>query len=460
MAKSSLPIVSIVGRPNVGKSSLFNRVLRRRAAVIDATPGVTRDRNYMAAEWCGRRFMLVDTGGFMPVAGEPMTEEINRQVDIAMAESAVIVFVVDAGPGPTDLDELIARRLRRQFRERVILAVNKAENEESRLDASRNISLGCGDPYPISALHGEGVGDLLDKVCELLSKAEASGETETHPEEVRVAVVGRPNAGKSSFVNRVLNQERMIVDSVPGTTRDSIDTTVVLGERRVVIVDTAGLRRKSQVKDNVEYYANLRALASIERSDICVLMVDATEGMTEQNLKVVARVFENRKGIVVCWNKWDLVEKNSKTFDLVVAELRRQYMELRHVPVLAISALTGQRVRRALEAALAVNDRLLRRISTGEFGRYLTEWVRVRPHPFTANKDVRIMGGKQRPAEYPVFEFFCNHPALVLPSYKRYLINKIHETWDFEGCPIVLQFKRAGKRKRGRPADENQPREI
>lgn len=460
MTRTTLPIVSIVGRPNVGKSSLFNRVLRRRAAVIDAVAGVTRDRNYVPAEWGGRRFMLVDTGGLMPVAGERLTEEINRQVDIAMAESAVIVFVVEAGVGATDLDEIIARRLRRRFHERLVLAVNKAETGEARLEAAQYVSLGCGEPFPISALHGAGVGDLLDRVGVLLDAAEVSGETEVDTGAVRIAVIGRPNAGKSSFVNRVLNRDRMIVDSVPGTTRDSIDSTVLIEDRRVVIVDTAGLRRKAQVKDNVEYYANLRALASIERSDVCVLMVDATEGMTEQNLKVVSHVYENRKGIVVCWNKWDLVEKDARTFDVTVAELRRLYMELRHVPVLAVSALTGQRVRRALETALAVQERMHRRVPPGELGRLLAEWVRVRPHPFAANKEVRILGGKQRAANYPLFELYCSHPALVRPSYKRYLINKIHETWDFEGCPIVLRFKPAGRSKRRRGAAVHQPEET
>jgi GTP-binding protein len=447
MAK--LPIVSIVGRPNVGKSSLFNRILQKKIAVIDDTPGVTRDRNYMEATWGGHRFTLVDTGGLIPTSRESIPEEIHRQVDIALEESAVIVFVVEASTGPTDLDAMVAKRLLRGFDDKIILAVNKAEARDAALEAGRANSLGCGEPVAISALHGMGVADLLDRIVSMI-RNRTEREDESGPEqELRVAVIGRPNAGKSSFVNKLLRRERMIVDNVPGTTRDAIDSRFVYHGRGIRIVDTAGLRRKSQVKDDIEYYSNLRALGSIERSDICLLMVDSTEGLTEQNLKILAHVLELRRGLVVCWNKWDLVEKDHKTFDAFSAATRRKHRELQHVPMVAISAMTGQRVWRALELALRVRERMGTKVRKKEFENKLIEWTRTRPHPIVSNKQVRFLGGKQRRAAYPLFQIFCSNAPLVIPSYRRYLINRMYETWGFEGCPVVLDFRPPGRKRGG-----------
>jgi GTP-binding protein len=452
-----LPVVSIIGRPNVGKSSLFNRILRKRIAVVDDVAGVTRDRNYMQASWNGMAFTLVDTGGLIPGSRENIPTLISEQVDIALAESAVIIFLADAASGPTEFDSMIARRIRKEFSDKTILAVNKAEKESSKLQAGEYMALGCGEPIAISALHGLGVADLLDEVCERLSRLPAR-EERLADEELRLAVVGRPNVGKSSFVNSLLNSNRMIVDAVAGTTRDAVDSVFKHEGAMVRIIDTAGLRRKAQVKQNLEYYTNVHALSSIERCDACILMCDASQGVSEQDLKIVTQILEQRKGIVVCLNKWDIVEKDHTTFDHLVKELKAKYMELRQVPVTAISALSGQRVRGVIDIARKVKQRMTFRVKPGEFKEALFTWTRMHPHPVTQNKQVRILGGKQRVAAYPLFEFYCSHHTLVLPSYQRYIINKIHETVDFEGCPVVCVFKPVAQTHGRRPPKrEGQP---
>ncbi|MFP4415818.1 MAG: ribosome biogenesis GTPase Der [Fibrobacterota bacterium] len=444
---SGTPVVSIVGRPNVGKSSLFNRILRRRVAVVDDMSGVTRDRNYMNACWNDHNFSLVDTGGIIPNSRESLPEEIHRQVDIAMGESAVIVFVVEGPTGPTDLDEMIAGQLRRNVYDKVILAVNKAENHDTLLDSGRLISLGLGTPLPISALHGNGVADLLDKICEMLGNLDGRSE-EPVPEELGIAVIGRPNVGKSSFVNKLLKEQRMIVDNAPGTTRDAIDSTFTYKDIPVRIIDTAGMRRKSQVKQKTEYYSNLRALSSIQRAHIVVLMIDTMEGISEQDMKIFSKVSELRKGIIVCYNKWDLVEKDHKTFDLLVQKTRNQYMEMKHYPMISISALTGRRVFHVIDTALEIRRRMTKRITPAQFREQMYSWLRAHPHPYNQNKSVRILGGKQvAQAAFPLFEFYVNHPRLVLPSYERFLMNKIQDEFDFIGCPVTLLFKPVGKNR-------------
>ncbi len=454
---SGLPIVSIVGRPNVGKSSLFNRILRRRVAVVDDMSGVTRDRNYMDANWNNRSFSLVDTGGIIPNSRESLPEEIHHQVDIAIAESSVIVFVVEGPTGPTDLDELIAAQLRRSVYDKVILAVNKAENPEVILDSGRLISLGLGEPVPVSAIHGNGVADLLDKICRMLGEDECE-EGVGSCDELRLAVAGRPNVGKSSFVNKLLNEQRMIVDNAPGTTRDAIDSGFVYKDTAVRIIDTAGMRRKSQVKQKTEYYSNLRALSGIQRADIVILMIDTTEGIREQDMKIFSKAAELRKGIILCWNKWDLIEKDHKTFDSLVQKTREQYMEMKHIPMISISALTGQRVFHVVDSALEIRRRMSKRITPSQFREQMYSWLRAHPHPYNNNKSVRILGGKQVPqTNFPLFEFYTNHPQFILPSYERFLINKIQDEFDFTGCPVNLIFKPVGRSKH-KQADTEQVR--
>ncbi len=437
--------MSVVGRPNVGKSSLFNRILRKRIAVVDDEEGVTRDRNYQHAVWEDREFIVIDTGGLIPTSDEPIPGEIHGQVDAAMAESDVVIFMVDATVDPTDLDLMVAKRLRREHRSRLVLAANKADKEETAVESSQYVSLGCGEPIPISALHGRGVADLLDRVVELLPSPDELPDHQGEVEELSIAFLGRPNAGKSSLVNKLVNSKRMIVDSVPGTTRDSIDTLMTWQGCPVRLIDTAGLRRKSQVKYGVEYYSNLRTMISVDRARICVLMIDATRGVAEQDLRILTKINENHKGALVCLNKWDILEKDDRTYDAIVKEMRRRFPEVRNLPILSISALTGQRIHTILEAAKAICDRMKQRVSTGEFSDKVHEWFVRHPHPFHGSKEVRILGGRQAQAEIPVFEIFCTNPQCIVPSYKRYLINKIQDAYDFEGCPIVLKFKGPGR---------------
>lgn len=441
-------VVAIVGRPNVGKSSLFNRMVGRRLAVVDSMSGVTRDRNYADTSWHDTEFTVVDTGGLIPYLADGMVDRVRAQVDQAVAEADVVVFLVDASTGPTDLDLGIAKRLRKGAADRLLLVANKVESEARELELGEFMVLGCGEPIALSALHGMGTRILLDQIVEKLEAQAAKGKPARRHEGVKVAVVGRPNAGKSSFVNKLLKQDRMIVDPIPGTTRDAIDSHVQFHGSAITIVDTAGLRRKSQVKNDVEYYGNLRALESIERADVCALLIDAAAGIGEQDLRIVRKVNELRKGIVVCFNKWDIVEKDQKTFDHLVAEMKHRYMQLRHVPILAISALTGKRLPAVLQCVLQVHQRLTTRVPSGQFRESARRWTRSKPHPNVRNKQVRVMGGKQVPAPYPMFHFYAANHTLVQPSYRRYLANKIYEEFDFEGCPVVLAFRPLARRKR------------
>jgi GTP-binding protein len=445
---SLLPVVSIVGRPNVGKSSLFNRILRQRIAVVGDTPGVTRDRNYKETSWNRFRFNLVDTGGFVPTSKESIPFEINKQVDIAIQESEVIIFLVEALPGPTDLDLLIAKKLRRICLEKIIVAVNKTESQTAYNDAVRHISLGCGDPLPISAIHGNGVGDLLDKVSSLLERSPKIRNEEIEDIALSIAVVGRPNSGKSSFVNKLLKNDRMIVNSAPFTTRDSIDSIFMYERLKIRIVDTAGLRKKAQVHDDIEYFSNLRALDSVKRCDICIILIDSILGIGEQDLKILNHVSRFNKGMIICLNKWDIVKKDFKTFDTVVAEYKKMYREVQHIPVISISALTGQRVRTVIDTALKVKQRMTVKIKPLILREAFFSWIKVNPHPYISNKNLRFLGIKQLKTDYPHFVCYCANPRSLLASYNRFLINKFQKDFDFSGCPIVLSYKPMGKSKK------------
>jgi GTP-binding protein len=446
---NSTPIVSVIGRPNVGKSSLFNRVIGKRIAVVDDMPGVTRDRNYYAATWGDLDFMLVDTGGMLPDVHEGLPEAIHEQVKIAVKESAAVLFMVDVTTGVTDLDLLIAKQIRRVASDKVLLVVNKTESLKTQFELDIFRSLGLGAPNPISALHGQGVADLLDKVVRTAKKAiEKQPKLSGSKIDLKLAIIGRPNAGKSSLVNKLLKQERMIVDSEPGTTRDSIDTEMIHNGKNVVLIDTAGLRKKSHVKHDVEYYSNLRALESIERCDVCALVIDVTQEIGVQDLRILRKVLELRKGVLLVWNKWDIMEKDHKTFDNLAIETRRQFQELKHAPMISISALTGQRVTSIIDEALAIKDRMKVRLPSAEFEDQVFAWARVHPHPAVPEAPVRFMGAKQVESYFPFFRFFVTNPDDMAPSYIRYLLNKIHETYSFSGCPVVLEFKPIAKAKR------------
>lgn len=449
----SKPIVSIIGRPNVGKSCLFNRILGRRAAVVDDESGVTRDRNYADGNWQDHTFTLVDTGGILPPSRDMMAEEIRAQVELAIRESAVIVFVVDTTTGPTDLDLFVARLLQRAEEGTVVVAANKAESPAAAYEIPEFLQLGLGDPWAVSALHGQGVGDLLDRVCEAIGTPRRAPEHDNADRPMRIAVLGRPNAGKSSLVNRLLGEKRMIVHDQPGTTRDAIDTLLRYHGKEILLVDTAGLRKKARVHERVEYYSNVRALGSLQRADICVLVVDAVKGVEEQDVRILRQINDAHKGAMLCLNKWDLVEKDTRTFDQTVKELRGSYMQLKHVPIVSISALTGQRVTVVLETAFAVRERMQTRVSTGHFRRAFKDWVTVNPHPMVSGKQVKMLGGKQAPADFPLFIIsVANHP-LVKPSYERYLINHIHDEFPFDGCPVSVIFKPPTSSRKQRSAE-------
>ncbi|KMQ51503.1 GTP-binding protein [Chitinispirillum alkaliphilum] len=441
------PVISIIGRPNVGKSSLFNRIVGKRIAVVDDLPGVTRDRNYIEAVWNGQNFILADTGGMVPNDHSAIPEAIHSQVEIAIKESAVVIFVVEAGTGVTDLDLLIAKQLRRNCPEKTMVAVNKAESSKVQYEINTYRSLGLGDPLAVSAIHGQGVADLLDNAVKL-AQTTGTKETSKSTESIlKVAITGRPNAGKSSLVNKLLNENRMIVDSVAGTTRDAVDSEMIYKDTPLVIIDTAGLRKKSHVKKDVEYYSNLRALDSIERCDICLLVIDVTQGIGIQDLRILKRIYEKRKGVLLVWNKWDIMEKDHRTFDTLVQESRSMYKELKYIPMISVSALSGKRVNSVLEEVLKIRERMSNRVPGSEFENLVFDWTRVHPHPVTPGKVVRFLGAKQAQATFPLFRFFVTFPQQIADSYVRYLANKIHETYDFRGCPVVLEFKPVSRSK-------------
>ena len=452
------PIVSIIGRPNVGKSSLFNRIVGKRIAVVDDFSGVTRDRNYYPAEWNGVAFSLVDTGGMIPNTREALPEAIHEQVRIAISESHAVIFLVEAEPGLTDLDLMIARQFRKVASDKVILGVNKAESKRTQYEINEFRALGLSDPIPISALHGNGVADLLDKVVETIKNTQSTQpqEQKKSSEPLKIAIVGRPNAGKSSLVNKLLRQNRMIVDSTPGTTRDSIDTEMNYKGRSFVLIDTAGLRKKSHVKQDMEYFSNLRALQSIERCDICVLLIDVTEEIGVQDLRILKKVLEMRKGILLGWNKWDIHKKDHRTFDQLVSETRKQYMELRSIPMISLSALSGLRATSILDTALQIQDRMQTRVSSSEFENNVFSWVRVHPHPAIPENPVRFLGAKQMAAPVPVFRFFVTNHKEIAPSYLRYLTNKIYDTYNFEGCPLTLEFRPIARSRHYTPSSGNE----
>lgn len=442
---STLPVVSIVGRPNVGKSSLFNRILHRRIAVVDDVPGVTRDRNYMQTSWNNQDFQIVDTGGLVPTSKESIPLEIHKQVEIAIQESSAIIFLVEAIPGPTDFDLLIAQQLRKKGQGRIILVANKAESNEASREVNHHMALGCGEPMPVSALHGQGVGDLLDRICDMLIKNVSKENALKNHIDLNITIIGRPNAGKSSIINRLLNDDRMIVDNVAGTTRDAIDSLMTYENNTIKLIDTAGLRKKSQVHDDVEYYSNLRALGSIKRCDICILLIDTANEISEQDLKIVDHIIKLKKGIILCWNKWDLVNKDSKTFDRLVADTKKTFRELQYTPMVSISALTGQRVTHVLDLALEIKERMAKKIGQSELKEQFFNWIRVNPHPFfSGKKQVRFLGIKQAKVDYPLINIFCSNPGNIIESYKRFLYNKIQGRYNFSGCPVIFNYKSAG----------------
>lgn len=430
-------LVAIVGRPNVGKSTLFNRLTQTRSAIVDDTSGTTRDRQYGKFDWCGREFSIVDTGGWVVNSEDIFEEEINKQVSIAIEEADVILFMVDVTNGVTDLDDHVAAILRRA-KKPVILVTNKAESNDSIYAEAEFYSLGLGDPFSISAMTGSGTGDLLDEIAKRMP--EDTKEDEKLEQIPRFAIVGRPNAGKSSIINSFIGEERNIVTEIAGTTRDSIYTHYNKFGFDFYLVDTAGIRKKGKVNEDIEYYSVIRSIRAIEHSDVCILMIDATRGIESQDVNIFSLINKNKKGLVVCVNKWDLVQdKSTVAIKYFEDTIRKRLAPFSDFPIIFSSALTKQRIHKVLEEAVKVYENRQRTVSTSKLNEVMQEAIAAYPPPAIKGKYVKIKYITMlKGAAVPTFIFFCNLPQWVKEPYRRYLENKIRDNWDFTGTPINI----------------------
>lgn len=431
------PIVALVGRPNVGKSTLFNKIAGQRISIVQDTPGVTRDRVYADAEWLNYSFTMIDTGGIEPERDDIIVKQMRRQAQIAIETADVIIFLVDGKEGITSADEDVANMLRKS-KKPVVLAVNKIDSLKEEDNAWEFYNLGIGDPITISASQGLALGDMLDRV---VSYFDPISEEEQEDEYIRIAMVGKPNVGKSSLINKLLGEERVIVSNVPGTTRDAIDSYLENDLGKFILVDTAGIRRKSKVKEEIERYSVIRTLASIERADVCILMIDATEGITEQDEKIIGFAHEKRKAIMVIVNKWDLVEKDDKTMNKFKSELQSNLKFLGYAEYLFISALTGQRVHKVLEMAKKCYDNYSKRIPTGVLNDVINKAVLMKEPPIVALKRLKIFYATQVAVKPPKFVFFVNDMQARHFSYERYLENQIRDSFDFKGTGIEIEYR-------------------
>jgi GTPase len=431
----NVPVVALIGRPNVGKSALFNRIVGGQTAIVSDEAGTTRDRHFAEAEWNGRSFWLVDTGGVTHDPRAPMDVEIRKQVDQAIAEADLLLLIVDAKAGVHPMDARVVDMLR-EARKPWILVANKADDPRST-DFYEFYRLGAGDPIPVSAINGKNSGDLLDVVVEKMPTAPPEAQ-----DALRVAVVGRPNVGKSSFVNRLLGEERLVVSEVAGTTRDAIDTPMRYHERTIVFIDTAGLRRQSRVDDGIEFYSSLRTRRAIERADICLLMIDAVEGLQNQDLKIANLAWEAGRGLIVIVNKWDLKEKDDKTAAHFERDAAERVPFLGFVPFLFTSARTGQRVTRVLDQILEVDAERSKRITTSQVNNTLEALVARRQPPQAAGREIKLLYATQVEVAPPTIAVFGNHPELLAEHYVRYLHNGFREAWGFTGNPLRIVLRR------------------
>ena len=438
------PLVAIVGRPNVGKSMLFNKLCGQRLSIVEDTPGVTRDRLYAECEWCGRSFNIVDTGGIEPSADTEILSFMRRQAEIAIQNATVIVFLCDIKTGLTASDQEVANMLLRS-RKPVVLAVNKMDQVgPTNPDIYEFYNLGLGDPIPVSAVHGHGTGDLLDACIQYFPPEEEEREED---DVIKVAVIGKPNVGKSSLVNRILGEERVIVSDMAGTTRDAVDSSFENKLGKYLFIDTAGMRKKSKVDDRIEKFSVLRATMAIERADVCLILSDANEGVTEQDTKVAGLAHEAGKACIIVVNKWDAVEKDDKTMDRMREDVRRDLAYMTYAPIVFISALTGQRVSRLFELINYVNDQASMRITTGMLNSVLADaTARVQP-PTDKGKRLKILYMTQVGIKPPHFVCFCNDAKLFHFSYQRYLENQIRNTFGLEGTPVRLTIRQKGDKE-------------
>lgn len=429
-------LVAIVGRPNVGKSTLFNRLTQTRTAIVDDTSGTTRDRQYGKVDWCGQEFSIVDTGGWVVNSEDIFEGEINKQVSIAIEEADVILFVVDVRNGVTDLDDMVAQILRRS-KKPVILMANKADTNEWQYQAAEFYSLGLGDPLCVSASTGSGTGELLDEIVRRFPTKEEETVEENIP---RFAIVGRPNAGKSSIINAFIGEERNIVTNIAGTTRDSIYTRYDKFGFDFYLVDTAGIRKKNKVNEDIEYYSVIRSIRAIENSDVCILMIDATRGIEGQDANIFSLIHKNNKGLVVCVNKWDLVEdKSTDAIKHFENAIRNKFAPFTDFPIIFTSAITKQRIYKVIDTAVEVYKNRKRVIPTSQLNNYMQEVIGAYPPPANKGKYIKIKYVTMlKEARIPSFVFFCNLPQWVKEPYRRYLENKIREKWNFSGTPINL----------------------
>ncbi|MFH1051802.1 MAG: ribosome biogenesis GTPase Der [bacterium] len=433
-------IVAIVGRPNVGKSTLFNRLIGEKSAIIEATPGVTRDRLYGESDWNGKYFMVIDTGGFIPGTEDTMEKAIREQAYIAIEEADAIIFVCDGKDGVTPFDIDIATILRTSNKP-VTLVINKCDNEKMDLLSYEFHNLGLGNPYPISGLNGRGTGDFLDEVAQNL-KDESIYQSDAR---LKIAFVGRPNSGKSSLTNALLGQERSIVTDIPGTTRDSIDSVLKFHGEEIVLIDTAGLRKKSRIKENIEMFSILRTATAISRSDVVVVLVDAQRGFEEQDKKIINQVTDARKGVIIALNKWDIVEKDNKTAQQYEVLFYEQMQTHYYAPIVFISALTKQRIVKVIEIAKEIKDKRCNRVSTANLNKTILPILERTPPPAVHGRDLRINYITQTGIEPPVFAFFCNYPQLIPDSYKKFMEKSIRANFNFEGTPISFIFRKKNK---------------
>ena len=434
-----MALVAIVGRPNVGKSTLFNRLVGMRQAIVDETAGVTRDRHYGKCEWCGTEFSVVDTGGYTSNSDDVFEEAIRRQVVIAVDEADVVLFMVEAATGITDYDSEIADLLRRS-KKPVILCVNKVDSGEKMYDAYDFYSLGLGEIWTISAANGSGTGDLLDELVRVLPKEEAPDE-DSHKDLPHVAIVGRPNVGKSSLTNALLGEDRNIVTPVAGTTRDSISTYYNKFGHEFMLVDTAGIRRKNRVHEDLEFYSVMRSIRAIEHSDVCVLMIDANLGMEAQDMNIFNIIQKNRKGCVIVVNKWDLFEKESNTMKRYIESLKERLSPFDDVPIVFTSVTEKQRILTVLDEVAHVADNMTKKIPTSALNDVMLEEIENYPPPAWKGKYIKIKYLTQLPTRTPQFAFFCNLPQWVKDPYKRFLENRLREHFDFTGCPIQIYIR-------------------
>lgn len=430
--------VAIVGRPNVGKSTFFNRLLEQRKAIVDDVSGVTRDRQYGVAEWAGQSFNLIDTGGFVAHSDDIFEIEIKKQVLIALEEANALIFMVDAATGITNLDESMADVLRRTTKP-VFLAVNKVDNSERLLEAAEFYALGFDEIYFLSSMTGSGTGELLDAVTALIQEDQAQPDEEGLP---KFAIIGQPNVGKSSLLNALIGQERTIVSDIAGTTRDTIHTRYNLFKKDFVLIDTAGIRRKTKVEEDLEFYSVIRAIKAMDEADVCLLMLDAAKGITAQDLNIFSLAVKKGKGVVILVNKWDLVEKETNTAKDYEKQLKERLAPFTDLPILFISVTEKTRIFRAVEAALEVYDNRQRKVTTAQLNEVMLAAVEAYHAPVVRGNPVKIKYVTQLPTQVPSFAFFCNFPDDIKQPYKNYLENKLRENFNFKGVPVRLFFRK------------------